>query len=1448
MPHVPRRSGLAAAFTVPVALAGSALAPLGAAAGTGEPVVVIIELDGPGAAGRVGLERLAEARVAGPGEVGALDALVATYAAAADDVAAEQDAALDALQASGIPVEERSRITGLINAVVGEVPADRVDELAAAEGVAHVTADRPVRALTDGSVPSTGGPAVRDGTDASGSLRGTGVTVAVIDTGVDYTLADLGGGFGEGHRVVDGYDFVADDADPMDEHHHGTHVAGIIAGSGAESVTGVAPDVTLTAYRVLDENGEGYLSDVLLGFQAAADPAGDHPADVVNMSLGSDGGADDPLARAAAAAVEAGTVVVAAAGNAGPGAQTVGTPAAAPGVLAVGASTTGIVTPTIAFEGASVPAGSVRRYSLSANPPPDPVTARLVDVGAGTPEDYDRAGDVTGAVVVYQGYTSGPVSGYDLYLAELAEARGAVGAIVYQPTAADPVSPAGVVASDPQGFEASADGTRDLTAQGWDTRRESLVMFTMYSGDYLGIRAQVLAGTVRASIGGTDATDLVASFSSRGPSGVDVKPEIVAPGVEIRSTIPAWQGIEGNAYRLSGTSMAAPHVAGAAALVRQAHPDESALDIRARIIGGSRPLDSSDAGVSPFVQGAGALAVDRAIGQDVTASPDVIGLGLADTVGTTRSRTATVTLTNHGPTSRRLGLDVVESGVSDGRVQLSARSVTLEPGGRADVEITVTAGDRAAAGEVSGVLVATDQGGSTLRVPYALLVRPLVVRATPDVTEGPTRVVVQAAAPLQDPVLTVVAPSGRRSTVGLEPMAGRASWYIANLDVREGGVHSLEAAGSAGDRLLGGTGSLVGLGPERPGGWEQVGPVFTGGRTVTSPGAAGTALHVLQDSVNPFVTTDGGTTWTRITAMPVARGWALAAADPTVPGGFWLAVNGRAGRDVLDATYQGQLLRTPDAGETWDVLPLPDEAIEALVADERTVAVATASGVRFSRDRGQSWDLVPTAWAGPVANLALSGDHVFVQGLHGVWRAALAGGNVEQVLAPDELGNVTDLASDGGTVVVTGGSLAGAAVWRSSDAGATWERSDVLADAFQLDVTIVDGTTYLAYFDRVYTSADHGRTVSGPISVPPGSREVFDVDRWPGADGGLVLTTTTGVFESAAGGWRRYPIAGGATWTVDVGVDAAGADVLRTADIEGLKERTLTGLGTGGALDWGITGAEGSIGLTALDTEQSPLGARDVWWTRQDAFYSNGLHRRSLDGTDRAVGPTWLSLRDVAVSPLRQDTVAVVYAASPEAGILVSTDGFATWTSHPYDLGVREIRFDPARPERLWIAADEGLYRSDDLGRTITRVTRAPARTVHVDPEDPRLVVVGTDGGLLVSTDGGRRFRDSGIPNLRSTISAAVSVHLTGDLRQRAHADRVLVAGTNDVVADGVLASAAGVFVSFDDGRSWKPASNGLTALGVFSLDVSPDGTHVFAGTRNGGVFRTAVGDLLPRR
>jgi subtilisin family serine protease len=214
--------------------------------------------------------------------------------------------------------------------------------LRAIEALPYVKAihpDLPVRALATGASLSQWGAMLRPATLAT---RGEGITVAVIDTGIDYAHPALGGGLGPGFKVSGGHDFVNDDEDPRDDHGHGTHVAGIIA-ADSEAMIGIAPGATLVAYKVLDASANGQQSDVIAALERAVDPNGDGDptdhADVANLSLGGIGTPDDPQSLAVDAATAAGVIVCVAAGNEGSDPFSILSPGLARTAITVGAAT-----------------------------------------------------------------------------------------------------------------------------------------------------------------------------------------------------------------------------------------------------------------------------------------------------------------------------------------------------------------------------------------------------------------------------------------------------------------------------------------------------------------------------------------------------------------------------------------------------------------------------------------------------------------------------------------------------------------------------------------------------------------------------------------------------------------------------------------------------------------------------------------------------------------------------------------------------------------------------------------------------------------------------------------------------------------------------------------------------------------------------------------------------
>lgn len=208
-------------------------------------------------------------------------------------------------------------------------PAWAVQRIANLPYVETTHRDRRVEAVVSDAREIVGADAL----EAADGATGEGVEIAIIDTGIDYNHPALGGGFGPGHKVVGGYDFVNEDDDPLDDAGHGTHVAGIAAASGPE-ITGIAPGATLRAYKVLGAGGSGHTSDIIAGIERAVSDG----VDVINMSLGGSGTPDDPASQATDNASRAGILPVVSAGNGGPDYETIGSPGTARRALTVGAS------------------------------------------------------------------------------------------------------------------------------------------------------------------------------------------------------------------------------------------------------------------------------------------------------------------------------------------------------------------------------------------------------------------------------------------------------------------------------------------------------------------------------------------------------------------------------------------------------------------------------------------------------------------------------------------------------------------------------------------------------------------------------------------------------------------------------------------------------------------------------------------------------------------------------------------------------------------------------------------------------------------------------------------------------------------------------------------------------------------------------------------------------
>lgn len=254
----------------------------------------------------------------------------------------QQLSTIHALRAISPNIKVLRQFSRVNNAIVLEAEQTYIDSLRQLPSVKSVSKDTIKTVNLEQSVPLINADKVWELQSNDGQLlTGEGVVVAILDSGVDYTHPDLGGCFGINCRVTNGYDFHYNDNDPMDENGHGTHVAGIVGANGY--IKGVAPNVTFHAYKVLNDDGWGYSSDIIAGIERAVDPDGDittdDAVDIINMSLGGSGNATDPTSTAVNNAVDAGVVVVVAAGNDGYyGAINNSSPAAAEKAITVASS------------------------------------------------------------------------------------------------------------------------------------------------------------------------------------------------------------------------------------------------------------------------------------------------------------------------------------------------------------------------------------------------------------------------------------------------------------------------------------------------------------------------------------------------------------------------------------------------------------------------------------------------------------------------------------------------------------------------------------------------------------------------------------------------------------------------------------------------------------------------------------------------------------------------------------------------------------------------------------------------------------------------------------------------------------------------------------------------------------------------------------------------------
>jgi len=380
---------------------------------------------------------------------------------------------------------------------------------------------------------------------------GTGIKIAVIDTGVDYNHPDLFG-FGNDGKVIGGYDFVDNDNFPIDTNGHGTEVAGIIAADG--QLQGVAPKSKILAYRVSDD-GESVSSDLII---KAVEQAIIDDADVINISLGINL-TNKKIDKAVNKAVESGIVVVAAAGNHGPDPASIGSPGINPNVITVGATYNNITESLVStFE------VDDRRFQvipmIGSIPLDRPITAEIRFGEYGRETDLKDI-DIKDSIVLVE--RGSDIEDEIVYFSDKesnAARHGAKAIIVYN-------NIRGLFFGELIHEFAGEDYLPTIPA------------LSMSREDGLQLRELLNANTT----GTMDIfyhPDFVAYFSSRGPvSPFYIKPDLVAPGAFVNTTL-----TDGKYNFTSGTSFAAPHVSGAAALLLSKKIDLQPTEIKSLLV------------------------------------------------------------------------------------------------------------------------------------------------------------------------------------------------------------------------------------------------------------------------------------------------------------------------------------------------------------------------------------------------------------------------------------------------------------------------------------------------------------------------------------------------------------------------------------------------------------------------------------------------------------------------------------------------------------------------------------------------------------------------------------------------------------------------------------------------------------------------------------------------
>ncbi|MGI5310177.1 S8 family serine peptidase [Rheinheimera sp. WS51] len=656
---------------------------------------------------------------------------------------ARQAEVASALQSKFPSLNVQRSVSLTLNGLIVSFPGD-VDvkaQLQSVPGVKKVYENETFYAHMDASLDLINAPAVWDQI-GDRDRAGEGVKVAVIDGGIRAKhpmFASNGHTRPEGlptddYCSVTDPDFCNDKLvlaryyaptsavhpdetmTPLDLGGHGTHVAGTAVGNAVSTnyvgvdvnFSGVAPGATLMVYKALFVNPEGRGTGSGINLLSALEDAVADGADVINNSWGGGAGGHpenswykDVFTNAEAA----GVVLVTAAGNDGPGAQTIGCPGCIEAGITVASTQTG------------------RSFGhLVSGPGADNIPARL---GTG---DFTITEDITATLMPAinvdeeNGLGCAPFPEESLtdqivllsrgecsftQKAENAQAAGAVGMILANN------APGVILMSMPGATLPSvsilqADGEAMLAA--WQEGDEATI-------------------TKSLKLTNTAAVNAMSDFSSRGPNGDNsfLKPDIAAPGSDILSAYTPSNGEEQYGV-ISGTSMASPHVAGAAALLRQLRPELNAFQIKSILMTSSNPavkMEDLVEAATPFDRGAGLLDVEAANNTAISFDkPSIVSTSCIATCSFERTVTNLMPEDGEWTATLEFASDKLTGEVSTPTIMLSAKGETEEEASTATFTVTVDS-RYADIGWQFGQVVFTDASGQypAAHLPIAVMAK-----------------------------------------------------------------------------------------------------------------------------------------------------------------------------------------------------------------------------------------------------------------------------------------------------------------------------------------------------------------------------------------------------------------------------------------------------------------------------------------------------------------------------------------------------------------------------------------------------------------------------------------------------------------------------------------------------------------------------------------------------